>query len=137
MAPFGVVETMQAMEEEILRMRIFRYAGAALLLSGMMASASDKFVTMTGWVHDSACAAKGLKAEPGCVKKCIAGGQKLVFVDDSEKKVYQVANPKELMNYAGEHIQVKSSLNKDGSLKVKDAMGVMDSPSSQATATQH
>jgi hypothetical protein len=118
-------------------MRIFRYAGAALLLSCMTASASDKFVTMTGWVHDSACAAKGLKAEAGCVRKCIAGGEKLVFVDDAEKKVYQVANPKELMNYAGEHIQVKSTLTKDGAIKIKDAVGVMDSPSSQASSTQH
>jgi hypothetical protein len=91
---------------------------------------------MTGWVHDSKCAAAGKPAEAGCVRKCIAGGEKLVFVDDAEKKVYQVSNPKELMNYAGEHVQVKYSLTKDGALKVKDAVGMTDSPSSQASATQ-
>jgi hypothetical protein len=136
-APSGSRILLKKNEQEIQGMKIFRYAVAALVMSCMMASASDKFVTMTGWVHDSACAAKGLKAEAGCVRKCIAGGQKLVFVDDAEKKVYEVANPKELMNYAGEHIQLKSTLNKDGALKVKDAMGVMDSPSSQASSTQH
>ena len=117
-------------------MRIFRYAGAALLLSCMVASASDKFQTMSGWVNDSACAVAGKKADASDVRKCVAKGEKLVFVDDAEKKVYQVANPKELMNYSGEHIQVKFTLNKDGSLKIKDAVGVMDSPSSQASA-QH
>jgi hypothetical protein len=126
------------MNQEIPGMRTFRYAMAALVLSCMMASASDskndKYQSMTGWVHDSACAAKGLKAQPGCVKKCIAGGEKLVFVDDAQKKVYQVANPKELTNYEGEHIQIRWTMTKDGALKIKDAMGVMDSPSSQAAA---
>jgi hypothetical protein len=122
-------------------MKVFRFAGAVLLATCAMASASDKgdkYMTMTGWVHDSSCAAKGLKAEPGCVRKCVSGGEKLVFVDDAEKKVYQLANPKDLMNYAGEHVQVKSTLTKEGALKVKDAMGVMESPSSTAAAApQH
>src|SRR6266545_1936564 len=119
-------------------MRMFRFAGAVLLASCVMASASDskndKYKSMTGWVHDSACAAKGLKAEAGCVRKCVAGGEKLVFVDDVENKVYQIANPKELMNYAGEHVQVKWTLTKDGALKIKDAVGIMESPSSTAAA---
>lgn len=122
-------------------MKAFRFAGAVLLAGCTMAAASDKndkYMTMTGWIHDSACAAKGLKAEASCVRKCVAGGEKLVFVDDAEKKVYQLANPKELLNYAGEHVQVKSTLTKEGALKVKDAMGVMDSPSSTtAAAPQH
>lgn len=119
-------------------MRVFRFAGAVLLATSVMASASDKYLTMTGWVHDSACAAKGLKAEAGCVRKCVARGEKLVFVDDAENKIYQIANPKDLLNYAGEHVQVKSTLTKEGALKVKDATGIMDSPSSTANAApQH
>ena len=37
--------------------------------------------TSTGWISDSMCGAKHAGTGADCVKKCIEGGMKPVFVD--------------------------------------------------------
>jgi hypothetical protein len=77
---------------------------------------SNGHEVMEGWVSDSACGAKHTK--PGgenCVKKCIRGGgsahpewkaQKMVFVADSDGRVWAVANPSALEGFEGKHVTV-------------------------------
>ncbi len=92
--------------------------GFVFLLS-LMVWASPKSSKMTGWVSDSMCGAKGTTAShAACAKKCIGGGQKVVFVSDKGQKVMQVANQDALKDHAGEHVSIEASTNADGSLRV-------------------
>ena len=46
-----------------------------------------------------------------CVKKCIAGGEKPVFVDDASKKVYTIDDPAEVKDHYGHHVEVMGSVS--------------------------
>jgi hypothetical protein len=71
-------------------------AAAMLFAAAPLASAADK--TWTGVISDAKCAGTHQKAEHGsqadsdhdCTTKCVAGGQKYVFVAGG--KTYQIAN---------------------------------------------
>lgn len=90
----------------------------AFLLS-MAAMASEKSVTMKGWVSDAMCGAKGAKAShKDCAKKCADAGEALVFVTDKDQQVLKVANQEALKSHAGEHVEVAGSLDNSGALKV-------------------
>ena len=77
------------------------FAAAILFATAPALVAADK--TWTGVIGDAKCNAKHSKAEHGsqsdsdhdCVAKCVAGGQKYVFVAGG--KTYQIAN----QDYAG------------------------------------
>ena len=58
-----------------------------------LATESSKSHTMSGYISDSKCGAKHMGSGAACVKKCIAGGEKPVFVDD-KKNVWAIDNPK-------------------------------------------
>ena len=74
--------------------------------------------TVNGYVSDSKCGAKGAATtHTACAKKCIAGGEKPVFVV-GEKTVYTVTNPDMLVPHAGEKITLDGDV-KDGALTVK------------------
>jgi hypothetical protein len=89
------------------------------LMFALAVWAAPKSSKMTGWVSDSMCGAKGANANHmACAKKCIAGGEKVVFVTDKDKKIMQVANQDSLKDHAGEHVQIMASTNSDGSLQV-------------------
>ena len=74
---------------------------AIVFAAAPLASAADK--TWEGTISDARCNGKHQKAEHGsqtdsdhdCVTKCVASGQKYVFV--SEGKTYAIAN----QNFAG------------------------------------
>lgn len=77
-------------------------------------SGSSDTVTVSGWVTDSSCGAKGAHAGAvECAKKCIAAGKKVVFVDDKEKKVWAVSNPEILKGHEGEHVDIDAHVNAD------------------------
>jgi hypothetical protein len=70
---------------------------ALLACSSLTALAADtgtKPARMRGYISDSKCAAKHNSAAPdaSCVKKCIAAGEKPVFVD-AKKDVWSIDNP--------------------------------------------
>jgi hypothetical protein len=78
-------------------MKKFAMLTAAILFAAApLASAADK--TWNGVISDAKCNGKHSKAEHGaqadsdhdCVAKCVAGGQKYVFV--SGGKTYHIAN---------------------------------------------
>src|SRR5437588_10445848 len=79
------------LEGEIMKLR-FSMAIAATLFAGALAMAADS--SMTGWISDSQCGAKGANNKAGtaeCTVKCVKEhGTKYVFVNDAGKKVDEV-----------------------------------------------
>jgi len=75
----------------------------ALLAIGVMA----KNQRWTGYVSDAKC---GAKVDAACAKKCIEAGEKVVFVNDGDNSVVQVANPDALKAFAGQHVLVEGKL---------------------------
>jgi len=72
----------------------------------LVAAAADKASTMTGIVTDEKCASGPMAADHDCAAKCIAGGQKAVFVNDKDKKVITIANPDKIKGHEGHHVTV-------------------------------
>jgi hypothetical protein len=57
------------------------------------AFAADSNVKINGWISDSMCGAKHAATGAACAKKCLEGGSKPVFVDESKKQVWAIDNP--------------------------------------------
>ncbi len=90
-----------------------------LYLCCMTALAVAKDQSWDGWISDSKCGAKGANAaHEACAKKCIAAGEKPVFVSDKDQKVLQVDNPDALQDHIGHHVQVTGTMASNGSLHV-------------------
>lgn len=64
--------------------------------------------TSTGWISDSMCGAKHAGSGADCVKKCIEGGMKPVFVD-TKKQVWSIDNPDAVKDYYGAHVTVTAT----------------------------
>ena len=75
--------------------------------------------TMTGYISDSHCGAKG--AKPGheqCAVKCVKeNGGKYVFVNDADHKVYAIDNQDKVAQHGGHHVTVRGTVDGDN-LKV-------------------
>jgi hypothetical protein len=94
-----------------------------LMLSfGAFAKGSKSSGSWDGWISDAKC---GAKVNADCAKKCIAGGEKMVFVTDKDKKVIPISNPDALKGHEGHHVNVKGSV-KDGALTVQSASMLPD-----------
>ena len=69
---------------------------------------------MVGWIVDAKCGANGAKeAHAGCAKKCAESGQALVFVQDSDKKVYTVHNQDAVKDHVGHKVTVMGKADGD------------------------
>ena len=90
---------------------------AFLLFAGVFAFAAD--TTMTGYISDSHCGAKGAKeGHEQCAAKCVSDhGGKFVFVNDADHKVYNIDAQDKVSAHAGHHVTVKGSVDGD-SLKL-------------------
>ena len=95
----------------------------AVLLSCGLAVAKDKAAgakskSISGWISDEKCAAKGTSADHAdCAKKCEEAGKKLVVVADKGHTVYQVDNQDALKGHEGHHVKVTGQDN-NGTLHV-------------------
>jgi len=97
-------------------MKKYALFAAAVLFAASPALAEEK--TWTGTLSDAKCAAKHAKTEHGggsaddseCVKKCVEGGGKYVFVAGA--KTYQIANQDfaTLKNHAGHQIALTGEM---------------------------
>ena len=71
----------------------------------------------TGYVTDSHCGAKGANAKhtQACAAKCVKEGSTVQFVNDADKKVYEVdkAHWDAAMSHVGHQVKVTGSV--DGS----------------------
>src|ERR1700727_3798044 len=63
---------------------------------------------VSGYISHSMCGAKhnGSAPDAACVKKCIGGGAKPVFVDDAKKEVYTIDDPDAVKGHEGPHVAV-------------------------------
>jgi hypothetical protein len=77
-------------------------AVVAMTAATAMAAGS---ASSTGWISDSMCGAKHAGTGADCVKKCIEGGMKPVFVDTS-KQVWNIDNPDAVKAFYGDHVTV-------------------------------
>jgi hypothetical protein len=88
--------------------RNFSLLAAVCALAVMTAMAANS-TTSTGWISDSMCGAKHAGTGADCVKKCIEGGLKPVFVDSS-KQVWSIDNPDAVTsNFYGAHVTVTAN----------------------------
>jgi hypothetical protein len=84
-------------------------ACVALLSAMAMAGISS----MTGYIVDEKCGAKGAHAgAEACAKKCIEAGEKAVFVTDNSKEVLQLDNPEAIKGHEGHHVNVTGTVTK-------------------------
>ncbi|HTM87193.1 MAG TPA: hypothetical protein VL155_03265 [Terriglobales bacterium] len=84
----------------------------AIVSTAKTKSASAKATTVKGWVTDAKCGAKAANATAeACTKKCLAAGQKMVFVTDKDHQVLTVANPDALKDHEGHHVSVKGEVD--------------------------
>jgi hypothetical protein len=96
----------------------------ALLVAGfylcrLSAFAAPKDQTWSGWVSDSKCGVKGANTgHAGCAKTCIAKGEKLLLVTDSDQKLLAIVNPTALAGQEDHHVQVSGSMTDNGALHV-------------------
>ena len=86
--------------------RNFLMLAAVMAMAVAMAQAAS--TTSTGWISDSMCGAKHMGTGADCVKKCIEGGQKPVFVDSS-KTVWSIDNPDAVKAFYGDHVTVTAT----------------------------
>ena len=86
---------------------------AAMLFAGAISFAAD--ASLTGWISDSKCGAKGANAKAGeCTTKCVKEkGAKYVFVNDADQKVYVIDAQDKVAAHAGHHVTVKGSVEGD------------------------
>ncbi len=107
--------------------KLMTTAFAFLLMYSMSAFAKDstkkaekapavKTMKLKGVVSDAKC---GAKVAEGCTQKCVDAGEKMVFVNDADQKVWAVNNQDALKGHAGHHIQVKAAVHDDGSIDVQ------------------
>ena len=80
---------------------------AAVFSLGVLAAQAANS-TSTGWISDSMCGAKHAGSGAACVKKCVEGGMKPVFVD-SKKQVWAIENPDAVKDFYGDKVTVKAS----------------------------
>jgi hypothetical protein len=88
--------------------RLASFAIAALALSPLAVLAADS-TKITGWISDDMCGAKHAGTGAACVKKCIEGGMKPVFVDDAKKQVWSIDNPDAVKSFYGDHVTVTAT----------------------------
>jgi hypothetical protein len=82
------------------------------LICGVSAFAADQSTKpIDGWVSDSSCGAAHAGSGAACVKKCIAGGAKPVFVDDTKKQVWTIDNPDVVAGHYGHHVAMQGTVN--------------------------
>jgi hypothetical protein len=81
---------------------------AAFGLTALAVQAADS-TKINGYISDSMCGAKHMGTGAACVKKCIAGGMKPVFVDEKDKAVWSIDNPDAVKDFYGDHVTVTAT----------------------------
>lgn len=96
--------------------KLFPLITAFVLLFAVAAWAADN--TMTGYIVDEQCGAKGAHAgAEACSKRCIDGGSPAVFVSDGSKDVIKIHNQDAIKGHEGHHVKVTGSMM-DGALHI-------------------
>ncbi len=70
---------------------------------------------LVGWLSDAKCGAdKGAsESHASCAKKCVDGGEAIVFIEDSDKKLYKIANQDAVKDHVGHKVTVSGKITDD------------------------
>jgi hypothetical protein len=83
----------------------------SLLTMAALASAGTKG-SWTGWITDAHCGAKGAKAEhKECSLKCVSKGEKLVFYNSADQKIYSIDKQDLAKDNLGQEVTVTGEAN--------------------------
>ena len=94
-----------------MKLRIAAFAVGTILAAALTMAADG---SMTGWISDSKCGAKGANAGAAeCTTKCVKDGAKYVFVNDADQKVYAIDDQDKVAAHAGHHVTVKGDVSAD------------------------
>ncbi len=95
-----------------------------ILGSVLIAGAAFAADTMTGWVTEAHCGAKGANAgHKECGDKCVKEGQKVAFYDNATKKVYNFDADcqKPMEGMMAQEVTLTGVTMKDGSVHASKA----------------
>jgi hypothetical protein len=108
------------MKKALTNLGLFAMLLATLSFAAPAHAKQMKSMTMTGWISDSNCGAKGASADhKACAMKCIKQGAKWVFVDGKTKKVEKISNQKAISDAnLGQEVTVTGYMTKTGMLHV-------------------
>jgi hypothetical protein len=81
----------------------------AVVCLGAMTAGAANTTKIKGWISDSMCGAKHAGSGASCVRKCIEGGMKPVFVDEAKKAVWTIDNPDAVKDFYGDHVTVTAT----------------------------
>ncbi len=105
-----------------MRKAVAVLAVVAALSFGALAKSGATKGSWEGYISDAKC---GAKVDADCAKKCIGGGEKMVFVNDKDKSVLPITNPDTMKDHIGHHVKVKGSVS-DGKLTIASASMMKD-----------
>ena len=88
--------------------RVLALLTVVLAFASTAARAADS-TTITGYISDAMCGAKHAGTGAACAKKCIAGGEAPVFVDEAKKEVWTIDNPDAVKAFYGDHVTVTAT----------------------------
>ena len=87
---------------------LFAVVAVAPLAAGAAAPS-----TIDGWISDSSCGATHAGSGAACVKRCVEGGAKPVFVDQKKKAVWAIDNPETVKNFLGDHVVITATADSE------------------------
>lgn len=68
--------------------------------------------TWTGWITDASCGAKGANAaHKDCALRCAGRGEKLVFFNNADKKLYSLDNQDLAKTNIGQEVKVTGEVD--------------------------
>jgi hypothetical protein len=107
------------------------------LVAGLAFAKSDdaKGKWTKGWVSDSKCGTKGAgTGHEACAKKCLDGGEHVVFVDEYKQKVLNVDNPDALKDHIGHRVAVQGNVDESAGTIHVDKVNMISQKKKKAEA---
>jgi hypothetical protein len=92
---------------EITTMKRIAAVTLSLLSTVAVAAFAADSMKVDGYIADAMCGAKHAGTGAACAKKCLAGGEKPVFVDSAKKEVWAIDNPDAVKQAWGKHVEMK------------------------------
>jgi len=100
---------------------VLSIGAVVLTAAASLALAAD---TMTGWITEDHCGAKGASAShKACGDKCVKEGHKVAFYDEATKKVYtfDADCQKPMAGMMAEEVTLSGVTMKDGQIHASNA----------------
>ena len=98
----------------------------SLLSTVAVAAFAADSMKVDGYIADAMCGAKHAGTGAACAKKCLAGGEKPVFVDSAKKEVWAIDNPDAVKDVWGKHVAITATTNASAKTVHVDAVSALD-----------